>query len=500
MRKLSLLTVVLLVVVTTIQAQWAQIGADIDGEAADDQSGYSVSLSADGSVLAIGATYNDGNGTEAGQVRVYKNISGTWTQIGADIDGEADYDHSGYSVSLSADGSVLAIGATSNDGNGSNLGHVRVYKNISGTWTQIGADIDGEATKDQFGNSVSLSADGSVLAIGAVENNGNGSDAGHVRVYKNISGIWTKIGNDIDGEAANDYSGVSVSLSADGSVLAIGASGNDGNGSTNSGHVRVYQNLSGTWTKIGADIYGEAAGDNSGSSVSLSDDGSVLAIGATSNYGNGSNSGHVRVYQNISGTWTKIGADIDGEAADDYSGSSVSLSADGLVLAIGADGNNGNGSYAGHVRVYKNNGGAWTQIGDDINGEAADDYSGGSVSLSADGSVLAIGAPDNNGTGTDAGHVRVYGAGSLLTISQPISLNEISIYPNPTSGKLTIENGQLIIKNIEITDITGKTIINYQLSIDNYQFEIDLSGLNNGIYFISIQTDNEIFTSKIIKK
>jgi Flp pilus assembly pilin Flp len=499
MRKFSILTVVLLVVVTTIQAQWTQIGADINGEAADDQSGRSVSLSADGSVLAIGAIFNDVNGSNSGHVRVYQNLSGTWTQIGANIDGEAAGDQSGYSLSLSADGSVLAIGANGNDGSYSNAGHVRVYQNISDTWTQIGADIDGEAADDYSGGSLSLSDDGSVLAIGATGNDGSYSNSGHVRVYQNNGGTWTKIGDDINGEAPGDYSGVSVSISADGSVLAIGAYYNDGNGS-NSGHVRVYQNNGGTWTKIGADIDGEAANDYSGISVSLSADGSVLAIGAYLNDVNGSNSGHVRVYQNISDTWTKIGDDIDGEAVNDHSGYSVSLSADGSVLAIGANENDGNGSNAGHVRVYQNQSGTWTKIGANIDGEAAEDQSGWSLSLSADGSVLAIGAFGNDGNGSSAGHVRVYGAGSLLTISQPISLNEISIYPNPTSGKLTIDNGQLTIKNIEITDITGKTIINYQLSIDNYQFEIDLSGYESGIYLIKILNDKEVFTTKLIKK
>ena len=61
-------------------------------------------------------------------------------------------------------------------------------------------------------------------------NDGNGSDAGHVRIYKNISGTWTQQGSDIDGEAAGDLSGGSVSLSSDGSTVAIGAY-NDGNGS-----------------------------------------------------------------------------------------------------------------------------------------------------------------------------------------------------------------------------------------------------------------------------
>ncbi len=506
MRKFSIFTVVLLVVVTTIQAQIAQIGVDINGEAVDDHSGRSVSLSDNGLVLAIGAPDNDGTALDAGSVRVYKNVSGTWTKVGADIDGEAAGDKSGVSVSLSADGSVLAIGATLNDGvSKTDVGSVRVYKNVSGTWSQIGVDIDGEAAGDKSGVSVSLSADGSVVAIGAIGNDVTSkSNLGHVRVYKNNGGTWTQVGADIDGEAESDLSGYSVSLSSDGSVVAIGAIGNDVNGLTNSGHVRVYKYQNSAWGQVGADIDGEADYDNSGASVSLSSDGSVVAIGATSNDGNGlTNSGSVRVYKNNGGTWTQIGADINGEAAEDYSGYSVSLSSNGSALAIGAIFNDGKGTSSGHVRMYQNLNGTWTQIGADINGEAAEDQFGTSVSLSADGRTLAIGASyNNNGTLSDTGHARVYGIGTLLTISKPISLNEIKIYPNPTSGKLTIDNGQLIIKNIEITDITGKTI----LSSSNSQIkqfsnlEIDLSGLNNGIYFISIQTDNEIFTSKIIKK
>ena len=381
-----------------------QIGGDIDGEAASDYSGTSVSLSSDGTIVAIGADGNDGNGSSSGHVRVYQNNSGTWTQLGSDIDGEAASDNSGTSVSLSSDGTIVAIGAY---GNGSSSGHVRVYQNISGTWTKLGGDIDGEAAGDQSGRSVSLSSDGTIVAIGASGNDGNGSFSGHVRVYQNNSGTWTQLGGDIDGEAAGDQSGISVSLSSDGTIVAIGAYGNDGNGSS-SGHVRVYQNNSGTWTKLGGDIDGEAAGDQSGKSVSLSSDGTIVAIGAYFNDGNGSSSGHVRVYQNNSGTWTQLGGDIDGEAAWDQSGTSVSLSSDGTIVAIGADSNDGNGSSSGHVRVYQNNSGTWTQLGGDIDGEAASDNSGTSVSLSSDGTIVAIGAYGNDGNGSSSGHVRIY--------------------------------------------------------------------------------------------
>ena len=87
----------------------------------------------------------------------------------------------------------------------------------SGTWTQVGADIDGEAVNDYSGHSVSISSDGTRVAIGAERNDGAGSDdAGHVRVYAESGGTWTQVGDDIDGEAVNDHSGYSVSMSSTG--------------------------------------------------------------------------------------------------------------------------------------------------------------------------------------------------------------------------------------------------------------------------------------------
>jgi len=393
-----------------------QLGADIDGEAAGDISGSSVSLSADGTIVAIGAY---GNASVAGHVRVYEWNPSTslWDQKGADIDGEAAGDYSGYSVSLSSDGTIVAIGAF---GNGSDAGHVRVYEWNPSTslWDQKGADIDGEAANDYSGRSVSLSADGTIVAIGAYGNDGNGADAGHVRVYQYSGGTWTQLGADIDGEAANDQSGISVSLSSDGTEIAIGTPLNDGNGS-DAGHVRVYEWNPSTslWDQKGADIDGEAAGDYLGYSVSLSSDGTEVAIGAPLNDGNGSDAGHVRVYEWNPSTslWDQLGSDIDGEAAGDYSGFSVSLSSDGTEVAIGAPLNDG--SDAGHVRVYEWNPSTslWDQKGADIDGEAANDQSGYSVSLSSDGTEIAIGAIRNDGNGSDAGHVRVYS----ITTSTP---------------------------------------------------------------------------------
>ncbi|MBT4661912.1 MAG: hypothetical protein HOC18_08430, partial [Candidatus Marinimicrobia bacterium] len=107
-----------------------QVGSDIDAETSEDYSGHSVSIDSDGSHVAIGALQNDGNGTSAGHVRIYEYSAGSWSQVGADIDGEAAGDNSGYSVSIDSDGSHMAIGAYRNDGNGISAGHVRVYEVI----------------------------------------------------------------------------------------------------------------------------------------------------------------------------------------------------------------------------------------------------------------------------------------------------------------------------------------------------------------------------------
>ena len=438
---MKLLKLLFLLILSIPASAQIQLGADIDGEALGDRSGRSVSLSSDGTTLAIGAAGNDGNDTlnsDRGHVRVYEYVNGSWTQLGADIDGEAIWNNSGYSVSLSSDGTTLAIGAPSNDGNGSNAGHVRIYEYVNGSWTQLGADIDGEAAGDGSGTSVSLSSDGTTVAIGAPGNDGNGSYAGHVRIYEYSAGSWTQLGADIDGEAAFDDSGQSVSLSSDGTTVAIGARYNDGNGS-DAGHVRIYEYSAGSWTQLGADIDGEAANDQSGWSVSLSSDGTTLAIGAIGQDGNGADTGHVRIYEYSAGSWTQLGADIDGEAAGDGSGTSVSLSSDGTTVAIGAPGNDGNGSYAGHVRIYEYSAGSWTQLGADIDGEAASDNSGISVSLSSDGTTVAIGALYNDGNGIQAGHVRVYyvfpvdaGADDTICSGDAVTLTATGGSPNAT--------------------------------------------------------------------
>lgn len=380
---------------------WQQKGADIDGEAAADLSGFGLSMP-DAQTVAIGGSRNDGNGNLAGHVRIYEWSGTAWQQKGSDIDGEAASDESGFSVSM-PDAQTVAIGALVNDGNGINSGHVRIYEWTGTAWQQKGIDIDGEASDDQSGYSVSM-PDAQTVAIGARFNDGNGSNAGHVRVYEWIGTAWQQKGSDIDGETSDDQSGFSISM-PDAQTLAIGARNNDGSG-INSGHVRIYQWDGSAWQQFGIDIDGEASDDESGYFVSMPD-ARTVAIGAPFNDGNGANSGHVRVYSlDPIANAVQIGADIDGEAANDQSGYSVSMP-DAQTLAVGARFNDVGGSQTGHVRVHEWNGSTWQQKGNDIDGEGIDDESGFSVSM-PDNQSIAIGARYNDGIGIDAGHVRIF--------------------------------------------------------------------------------------------
>jgi hypothetical protein len=237
----------------------------------------------------------------------YDESSSSWMKVGGtcdqdfrctgDIDGEAAWDESGTAVSLSGDGSRVAIGAPENDGAGLSAGHVRVFEYDGSTWTQIGLDIDGGGPDNRAGRFVSLSADGSRVAIGA--NDYGGTDmSGHVRVYEYDGSSWVLMGSGIDGVKAGDYSCV-VSLSSDGSRVAIGALYRDTRPEV-PGPVRVFEYDGSDWVQLGFGLYGDANDIEAYDSlaVSLSGDGSRLAVGASyTTIGALTDAGRVRVFE-----------------------------------------------------------------------------------------------------------------------------------------------------------------------------------------------------------
>lgn len=469
---------------TQLSAQrWVQKGLDIDGEAAGDECGWSVSISGDGGTVAVGAYLNDGSGTDAGHVRIFRWDGSSWAPKGLDIDGEAAIDQSGYSVSLSSDGNLVAIGARNNYGNGTATGHVRVYEWGGTSWVQKGLDMEGDTAGDWFGTAVSMSANGLILAIGADGHDGGGALSGLVRIQEWSGSAWVQKGSDIEGESAQDRFGSAVSIAADGNTVAIGAY-NNGDSLVGAGHVRVYSWGGSSWTQKGLDIRGEAAGDGSGNSVSMNSDGSVVAVGAYNNGDGGVGAGHVRVFAWNGTAWDQRGLDIDGQTTGDRFGWSVSVSSDGNTLAVGAYDNDSLWTNAGQVRVFSWDGTVWDQYGACISGEVSLDRFGYAVSLSADATTMAAGSRFNDGAGVDAGHVRVFRE-DPVGIPEQVEGAKIFSYPNPTTGSITVDLGVLYPQ----VTWTVRNLLGQVLEVSEHRhtqfIQTELMGAS-GIYHVEI--------------
>jgi len=419
--------------------------------ATGDEFGIDVALSSDGNTLAVGARNELGN---TGAVYVFAKIAESWikqSDITATV--SAAGDEFGTAVSLSADGNLLAVGAPQQGGTGS----AYTFTRTGNTWSQQDTFKASPSGIDSFGDAVSLSDDGATLAVGAraetsvttgvgsMDDNLPGITlVGAVYIFTESSGNWTQQEYiKADNADGGDLFGASVSLSSDGDTLAVGAIGEDsdtsgiGTVATNTadnftGAVYVFvRDVSDVWTQ---EEYIKAsdsdAGDSFGTAVSLSDDGNTLAVGAkfessmatvingddTDN--NAPEAGAAYVFTRSGTTWTQQAyvKASNAESSDNF-GQSVSLSADGNSLAIGATGEQSaaigvNGdevtgalSNAGAGYFFtRNAGGVWAQQAymKASNTDSGDSF-GTSIELSGDGNTLAVGARNEDGNATGIG-------------------------------------------------------------------------------------------------
>ena len=141
-----------------------------------------------------------------------------------------------------------------------------------------------------------------------------GTGNGYAKVLRWDGSQWSQIGNTITGSSGDGYGRTVAIISGNGQVIAIG-----GGGSNYKGKYGIYTLVNGTWTLRGGNfILGEADQDlyQAGSSIDLSYDGNIVAIGAESNDGvAGNNTGHVRVYYWDGSNLSQRGNDIEGDSA-----------------------------------------------------------------------------------------------------------------------------------------------------------------------------------------
>jgi hypothetical protein len=392
--------------------------------AVDDFFGTSVSLSSDGGTALIGASWWWSGAPGQGAAYVFVNSGGTWSQQQklTASDGAVG-DTFGGSVSLSADGGVALIGASwATVGGNAYQGAAYVFVVSGGTWSQQQklTASDG-AVDDDFGCWVSLSSDGGTALIGADGDLSDNTLQGAAYVFANSGGTWSQQQKltASDG-AAGDAFGGSVSLSSHGNTALIGAYRATVGSNGEQGAAYVFVNSGGTWSQQQKLTASDGAYfDQFGNPVSLSSDGGTALIGAVNaTIGGNQFEGAAYVFANSGGTWSqqqKLTAS-DGVAHLDFA-MSVSLSSDGGTALIGTDRTPvGDNEYVGAAYVFVNSGGTWSQQQKLMASDgAAGAGFGGSVSLSSDGNTALIGASGVYVTSQGAAYV--FGTGSVGTYS-----------------------------------------------------------------------------------
>ena len=372
--------------------------------------GYSVSLSKDGNRLAVGAPNN--YGSKGGVILYGRSAQGTWVQeqnIYPDDAVEAPM--VGFSISLSDNGNTVAVGGPW-DNNSKGAAWIFIRASDS-SWRQQGSKLVGSngIHYAHQGWSVALSGDGQTLAVGAPdEGSGYLDKRGATWIFTRTGSMWSQQGNKLVGSLASHdaHQGWSVALSRDGNTLAVG-----GPNDTPTGGVWVFiRTPSQQWSQQGNKLVGpdfDYAPDqvvSQGTSVSLSDDGNTLAVG-----GPGDSSG-------VGATWIFIRSGIQWQFQEDGKligcitpecvtwrivqglrrpvverhgqGPSVSLSGDGTVLAVGAPGLGGTFVFDRPSPGSK----SWKYrrvVGTDVNDNRYFANQGNAVSLSGDGKTLVVG-------------------------------------------------------------------------------------------------------------
>jgi hypothetical protein len=329
-------------------------------------------------------------------IQVYEYSSGSWTQLGSDI----NYGTSSTSSRISGDGNRVCVGISSSN-------QVKVYEYSSGSWSQIGTTITGS---NGFGTDTSLNYDGTRLMVGA---SGDYNTRGNQTVWQESGGNWTQLGSTLycnHNSYPHSLCGGNVDINNDGTVVCAG--GYKGH-SQDKGCLHVWKYNGSSWTQS---FFSEGGNDHHSNYCRLSGDGKVVMY---SHDRWNEPRGRVNFYENTSGaSWSQIGGYLEDKKLGD-------LSNDGKTVVVGKS------DASIDSQVYRFDGSAWVQLGSNL------EHTSTTLSISSDGSTVAIG---NSTSG--ANKVSVYkGTTPSPSLTYDTS-NKLSIENlTPTSTTLTDPNG-----------------------------------------------------------
>ncbi len=466
--KFTLLILCFMSLTSLVFAQ-TELGDLIEADAENTLFGASTDLSGDATRVVIGEpryslTYPD----FLGAMYVYELQDTNWVRVGDPIFGSGSDRSFGEDVAISADGNRIASASRGNDDGGQDAGQVRIYDWVDDEWMLVGT-INGQPGRRL--QSVDLSDDGNRIVVGGP---GNFDSSGVVAVYEFDNGSWNQLGDGFD----LDFTEGGVSISADGSRIAF-------NNFNTTDIFSVYEWQNDEWTGVGQIPDG---GNFNSPTMAPSGD---RVVGWTFNYSIGDSL--VLVYELQNDEWVLAGdtisySAVNGGGIPDF----FSFSGNGNRLAIG---NVASGGFSGSAVVLEFQNGDWELLGEELEGIDGDDYFGQSVSLSSDGTKLAVGAialgftPATGGTG----YVELWDYSEFVSTKNLIQ-TPVDIYPNPTSGEVFISG--IVPDQVRIINQSGQ-VVRY---FNNGDQQINLSNLPSGIYFMELVKGDQWAIEKMVKE
>ncbi len=361
---------------------------------------FGISVALKGDVAVIGAQFDDDNGDASGSAYVFAFDGASWTQTQkiAPSDGAAD---DWFGASLGMTNSWLAVGATADDDNGTDAGSVYIYERDAGSWSFSQKLLAlGGSSFDEFGYSIALTDD--VMLIGTRLDDDNGIDSGSVRVFDRSGSTWSESSTLLSADgAAGDQFGVSISL--DNGRALIGARSDDEVG-PDSGAAFIFESSGLSWSQIEKLVPADGAtSDQFGHSVYLAGDRAI--VGAYLDDDSGGDSGSAYVFDFDGTTWAESTRLSSGDAqALDWFGYAVALCGDSALLGAHLD--DDNGSESGSIYVFEFSGISWGEAAKlTPASSAAQDRFGYSVSLASDRALIGAFGDDDHGIDSGAAYV-----------------------------------------------------------------------------------------------
>lgn len=361
--------------------------------------------------------------------------TGEWVPIGTNLlgqDSNGSNDIFGYTLVLSANGTRLAIGA---------VDYVQVLDRSDETWSP---SPPGSPIRNATGGTLSLSGDGTRVALCS------GNDA-RVLLQDTRNSLWQQLGNDIDGLCTRQFR-QTLALTSTGHRVAIGSPGEV----TGQVSILEYNERTTEWEQMGPSIIGSGA--DFGWAVALSSDGNRLIVGDLADTAGSVNRGNAGIFEWTGLDWTQIGDFIvEGENDGDFCGNAVAISSDGGIVAVGCRyADNEESIDIGSVAILEWGVVArqWSQKGQPIYGDLISGGLGYSVAISADGNTVAV------GTRATPSYVEVY----YFADNEWVRAGERLVGHNVVD---ITDNGRIIAVGDFLTSRSGGSARVYQWNNDN---------------------------------